>query len=144
MPGQPRGYSKGWSPQFMSKFCHHHSYFPALQNLPKCLSFGIACICNLHQVIQFTHFSLPVLITYITGCNFSAVKIRFQHPYILRKVSGLFEDDAGLLFELVRVWQESNVHEIEKSSLLLGRPHNANQHSGAQPTPGPKHFKLLH
>ena len=60
--------------------------FPALQNLRNCLSFATTCICNLHQVIQFTVYTcFSPSVDHITGCNFSAVKIRFQHSYILRE-----------------------------------------------------------
>ena len=124
MPGQLRGYSKGWWPQFMSKFCHlHHSYFPIFPRPPKStqLSF-IRDYLHLQFTSSYTVYSLHIFsprVDHITGCNFSAVKIRFQHSYILRKVSGLFEDDAGLLFEFGRVCQELNMHEIEKSSLVV-------------------------
>ena len=107
-------------PSFIMSTILISPYFPVLQNLRNCLSFAITCICNLHQVIQFTVYTFfSPRVDHITGCNFSAVKIRFQHSYILRKVSGLFEDDAGLLFEFGRVCQELNMHEIEKSSLVV-------------------------
>ncbi len=124
-PGQPRGYSKGWWPQFMSTFCQVQVFPFLLPRPPKSTQWSfIRNYLHLQFTSIYPFFLAPCCLgrsrterDHITDCNFEAVKVYFQHSYT--------EEGFWPLRRRCRpsVWtckglQRIEYREIEKSSLV--------------------------